>query len=260
MHTSAHPLEQAERAVATAVSAARLLAPATKPISPLMTERGFRRGLEVLDLETQALRHTATVMDVTLNDVFVAGVVRGLTVYHELHGTSIDALRALMPVNVRAADDPAGGNRFVPARFTVPAPTDAAECVREVQRVTASWKNAPGLALSEVLATGIDLLPGPVVSAMWGSMLKGDDFCITNVPGPTFDTYLAGSRVDRMYAFAPPSGAAVNVSLLTTADRASVGIVVDRAAVPDSPQLATCLAEGFKEVCCLRPSRDGRRR
>ena len=43
-HASAHPFEGAERVVATASSAARLLAPAGRPISPLMTERGFRRA------------------------------------------------------------------------------------------------------------------------------------------------------------------------------------------------------------------------
>ena len=108
-----------------------------------------------------------------------------------------------------------------------------------------------------MLAAGLDKVPDPVVTAMWGSMLKGVDFCITNVPGPTFETYLAGARVDRMYAFAPPSGAAVNVSLVTSADRVCIGIVVDSVAVPDSPRLATCLADGFEEVFRLGCMPDG---
>ena len=257
LHATAHPVEQVQQIVATATSAARLLAPAGRPLSPLMTERGFRRGFEVLDLEPQALRQAATALGGTLNDVFVASVVRGLRLYHEHHGVSIDGLRALMPVNVRATDDPAGGNHFVPARFIVPVPADPAECVREVQRITASWKHAPGMALSEALAAGLDMLPDPVITAMWGSMLKGDDFCITNVPGPPFETYLAGSRVERMYAFAPPSGAAVNVSLVTSAGRPYVGIVVDREAIPDSRELANCLAEGFEEMYCLHRTPDG---
>jgi diacylglycerol O-acyltransferase / wax synthase len=245
---STHPFEEVERFVATAASAVRLLAPAGRPISPLMNERGFRRAFEVLDPTPQALRQAATAMNGTLNDVFVAAVTRGISLYHGFHGVPVDGLRVLMPVNVRATGDPEGGNHFVPARFIVPTPEDTDECVREVQRITGSWKNAPGLALSELLAIGLDKVPDPLVTAMWGSMLKGVDFCITNVPGPTFETYLAGARVERMYAFAPPSGAAVNVSLVTSADRASIGIVVDSAAVPDSPQLATCLADGFEEV------------
>jgi WS/DGAT/MGAT family acyltransferase len=248
LHASTHPCEEVERAVATATSAARLLAPAGRPISPLMTERGFRRAFEVLDLRPQALSQAATAMDGTLNDVFVAAVIRGISLYHRVHSVPLDGLRVLMPVNVRAAGDPEGGNHFVPARFIVPTPPDTVECVREVQRITGSWKHAPGLALSEMLAIGLDKVPHPVVTAMWGSMLKGVDFCITNVPGPTFETYLAGARVERMYAFAPPSGAALNVSLVTSADRVCIGIVVDSAAIPDSSQLATCLADGFEEV------------
>jgi diacylglycerol O-acyltransferase / wax synthase len=246
-----HPLGQLQQVLTTVASAARFLAPVGRPISPLMTDRGFKRGFEVIDLAPGALRHAATATGGTLNDVFVAAVVRGLTLYHQRHGMSIDRLRALMPVSVRADDDQEGGNHFVPARFIVPAPADAGECVREVQRITASWKHAAGLGVSDALAVGLDMLPDPLVIAMWGSMLKGGDFCVTNVPGPPFETYLAGARVERMYAFAPPSGSAVNVSLVTSADRACVGIVVDRAAIPDSPQLAACLADGFDEIVHL---------
>lgn len=155
-----------------------------------------------------------------------------------------------MPVNVRGVGDGVGvgGNHFVPARFVIPMLADAAACLREVQRITSSWKHAPGLALSDVMATGLNLLPAPLVTAMWGSMLKGDDFCVTNVPGAPFETYLAGSRVERFYAFAPPSGAGLNVSLVTPAGRACIGINVDTAAVPDSAKLATCLEEDFDEI------------
>jgi len=251
LRIAGHPAEQLQEIVTSAASAARLLAPVGKPLSPLMIGRSFKRGFEVVDVAPHALRQAATSTGGTINDVFVAAVVRGLTLYHDRHGVEIDGLRALMPVNVRASDDPAAGNHFVPARFIVPARADTRECLGEVRRITASWKHAPGLAFSEVLATGIDKLPDPVVTAMWGSMLRGDDFCITNVPGPPFETFLAGSRVERIYAFAPPSGAAVNISLVTTSDRACVGIVVDTEAIPDGPKLAVCMAEGFEEVIDL---------
>lgn len=252
LYSCVHPLEQVENVMATATSVARLLAPAGRPLSPLMTKRSDKRGCEVLDLDPQVLRGAARAMGGTLNDVFVASVVLGLARYHEHHGVRIDGLRALMPINVRSSDDPLAGNHFVPARFVVPVHTDPAECVQEIHAIAASWKNAPGLAMNEVLATGLDALPDPVVTALWGSMLKGDDFCVTNVPGPAFEAYLVGSRISQMYAFAPPSGAATNVSLITLSDRACVGIVTDMEAIPDSSELAGCLAEGFDEVGGLR--------
>lgn len=246
-----HPFQEIEQIVATATSAVRLVAPSGKPISPIMTERGFRRGLEVLDMPLQPFRDASKATGGSLNDIFVSAIACGLRNYHEVHGVSIDHLRALMPVNVRSSDDAQAGNHFVPARFLVPIATDAGYCVREVRKVTGSWKHAPGLALSDVLANALSVLPPAVISAMWGSMLKGDDFCITNVPGPPFETFLAGARVDQMYAFAPASGAALNVSLVTPAERACIGITVDTAAVPDSAKLATCLGDGFDEVLLL---------
>jgi diacylglycerol O-acyltransferase len=59
-----------------------------------------------------------------------------------------------------------------------------------------------------------------------------------------------------MYGFAPTSGAALNVSLLTPADRACVGINIDTAAVPDGSVLTRCLREGFDEVCSLARHQD----
>jgi diacylglycerol O-acyltransferase / wax synthase len=245
---TADPAAQIDRLVSTGTALARLLAPARRPISTLMTGRSSRRRFEAFELESGALRRAAAAAGSTLNDVFVAAVVRGLGHYHELHGHAPGDLRALMPLNVRGDDDPLGGNHFVPARFVIPASADAEACLRVVGRITASWKHSPGLALSDVLATGLNLLPAPVLRAMWGSMLKGDDFCVTNVPGAPFETYLAGSRVDSFYAFAPPSGAALNVSLVTPAGRACIGLVVDTSAVPDSAELAACLREGFADV------------
>ena len=157
----------------------------------------------------------------------------------------------LMPVNMRGDADAFAGNHFVPARFVVGAARDPAARVRDVHEVAGSWKHAPALGLSDILAAGLNLLPKPLVLSLWGSMLKGDDCCITNVPGPPFETYLAGARVDRIYAFAPPSGAAVNFGLVTPAGRACVGINVDTAAVTDSAKLALCVGEGFEEVLAL---------
>ena len=81
----------------------------------------------------------------------------------------------------------------------------------------------------------------------------GDDLCITNIPGPPFQAYLAGVAVEGIYAVTPPSGAAFSVSLVSTAERACVTITTDIAAVHDGPKLACCIEDGFSEVCSARP-------
>lgn len=245
------PVGHLADAVSLTTSVARLLAPAGRPRSKLTAGRSTGRAFEVIDLPYDGLRNAARLVGGTVNDAFVAGIVMGLRRYHELHSAPIGSLRVLMPINVRSDGQPLAGNHFVPARFVLPVPADAAECLREVHRIAGSFKNDPALALTDVLAAGLDLLPGRAATFVWGSMLKGDDFCATNVPGPSFETYLAGARVERLYAFAPPSGAAMNVSLLTPGRRACVGVNLDSAAVPDPAKLASCLEEGFYEVMHL---------
>jgi len=250
-HSATDPLGQLGRTVAGARSAARLLAPARRPLSGILTGRSVVRRYEVLDLDPDRMRRVAAGADCTLNDVFVTGVLCGLRRYHAAHDAPVAGLRVLMPVNVRTGAHAAGGNHFVPARFVVPVADDPAEQLVLVHRLAGSWKNAPGLALSDVLAAGLDRLPPQLVGAVWGSMLKGDDFVATNIPGPGFETYLAGALVERFYAFSPPSGAALNVSLVTPAGRACVGVAADAAAVPDPAVLAECLRLGFDDVLAL---------
>ena len=248
-----HPVRSFGQLVAVGASVSRLMAPARKPVSPIMTGRGSRRHVEIIDLDLATLKRAAKAWGATVNDIFVASVVRGLTLYHEQHGVTASGFRALMPVNVRDTADRESGNHFVPARFVIPVHRDIADCVDEVRRNAEQWKHAPGLALSDVLATGLSALPGAVARGLWGSMLMGDDFCITNIPGPPFQAFLAGVAVKGIYAVSPPSGAALSVSLVSTAERACVTITADVAAVPDCPKLAGCIEDGFSEIFFARP-------
>ena len=250
-----HPFRSFGQLAALGASVARLMAPAGRPISPIMTGRSFRRHVEIIDLELADLKRAATAWGGTVNDVFVASVVRGLTLYHEQHGVVTSGFRALMPVNVRSGAAGGSGNHFVPARFVIEARTDLAGCMAEVRRNADEWKHAPGLAMSDVLAAGLSALPPVVARNLWSSMLLGNDFCITNIPGPPFRAFLAGAGVDGIYAVSPPSGAAFNVSLISAADRACITITADVAAVPDSPKLAGCIEDGFAEVCSVREPR-----
>ena len=52
----------------------------------------------------------------------------------------------------------------------------------------------------------------------------------------------------RKYAFAPPSGAALNVALLSHGGTACIGIVSDTAPVASPSLLTQCLKESFAEL------------
>src|SRR5207248_570416 len=117
----------------TAQSIAKAIAPASAPLSPLLTERGLGRRLDGFDVGLDELKRAAKAAEGSLNDAFIAAVVGGLDRYHRRHGVPATELRVTMPINLRREGDPAAGNQFAPARFTVPlrAP-DAVHRMREL--------------------------------------------------------------------------------------------------------------------------------
>jgi len=247
-----HPIETLAGLRSTGESMLRLLAPTPEPLSSLLRGRSFARRFEVIDLPVGALHQAGEAAGGTVNDAFVAGILGGLRHYHHLHGHVAGDLRIMMPVSIRRPSDPIQSNRFVPARFVLPADQpDPAARIALVHELAGVWKRDPGLELTDVMAGVLNRLPPALATTAFAMMLKGSDFVATNVPGLPTDTYLAGALVEEFYAFAPPSGAAVNVALVTMGGRACIGVNVDPAAVPDSAVLAGCLQQGFDEVLAL---------
>lgn len=247
------PVGAARGAGRAAGSVARYLRPATEPCSPLMRARTMVRRLAVLDLPLPELKGAARTVDGSLNDAFVAGVLGGLSRYHQFHGRPVEHLRMVMPVSLRADDDALGGNHFTPARFLVPMGIDdPAERMREVGRLCRAMRAEPAVQLTDALAGALNQLPSTVTTAVFGAMLKGADFVATNIPGSPVPLYVAGAELERMYAFAPLSGTALNVALLSVVDTCCIGVNADPVAVPDAETMVKCLEAGFEEVLSVR--------
>lgn len=236
-------------AVDTARSLGRLLTPVTEPLSPIMGGRSLSVHFDVLTAPLGESKAAAKKADGKLNDAFVAAVAGGLARYHERHGAPVDVLRMTMPINIRVEGQAAGGNQFVPARFPVPMNiADPLERMRVIRGLVAEQRAEPALAFTDAIAGVLNRLPTGAVTQLFGSMLKGIDFVTSNVPGAPFPVYLAGSRVEGNFAFAPLSGAATNITLLSHIDELQIGVNTDPAAVPDPDVFLACLQEGFDEV------------
>ncbi len=249
------PVQTMQDALRAAGSIVRFLKPATVPYSPIMQARTLARQLSTLDVPLDDMKRAAKTVGGSLNDSFVAAVLGGMRRYHEFHGVDVDELRMVMPINLRAEDSALGGNHFTPARFLVPLSIkDPADRIVAVGRLTREIRDEPAVHLSEALAGILNQLPTTITTALFGSMLKGADFVTSNVPGAPFEIFSAGARLDRMYAFAPLAGAAVNVTLLSSCGTCCIGVNVDSVAVPDSETFLRCLDEGFAEVLALAPT------
>jgi len=109
----------------------------------------------------------------------------------------------------------------------------------------------PAVAMTEQLATVLNLLPRKAATAVMGSMFKGADLVTSNIPGAPFPLYLGGAEIQQIYAFGPLSGTATNVTLLSHAGTCCIGVNVDTAAIPDPDELRRHLRGGFAEVLAL---------
>ena len=247
------PVGRAARAAQVATSVARMMAPASEPLSPIMTGRSLSIHLDTLSVPLADAKASAKRAGGRLNDFFVAAVLGGFRRYHQQHGSAPELLRMSMPVSLRT-DETAdvAGNQFAPTRFLVPLQIeDPLERMRVVNELVGQVRAEPALALVDPLASVLKRVPTFLSTGLFGSMLRSVDVITSNVPGIPIPIYLAGAQMVSQFAFGPRSGAATNLTLLSYLDQVHVGINTDPAAVPDSEVFQACLQDGFAELLKL---------
>jgi diacylglycerol O-acyltransferase len=235
---------------ALAASAGRILAPATTPHSPVMTDRSLSVYFDTISVPLEDAKRAARAAGGKLNDAFLAAVCGGMRLYHERHGTTVAQLRTTMPISIRdETTETLAGNQFVPARFLIPVGIrDPIARMRAIRELVAFQRNEPALTFTDGIAGILNRLPTAVVTQLFGSMLKGVDFVTSNVPGVPVPVFFAGAALESQMAFGPLTGAAVNVTLVSYLDDLHIGVNMDRAAIPDRDAFIECLNEGFDEV------------
>ncbi len=242
------PVGVAGGTVAMARSIYRTAAPSPGAMSPLMRERATTRYLATIEVSLDALKTAAKTADGTVNDAYLAAITGGLRRYHGHHGTPVESLRAVVPINLRTGDDTSWGNKITLQRVILPVrEPDPATRMREVHRVTQAARKEPSLPVTGVIAGTLNLLPVGYV----GGVLKHVDFLASNVTGPPVPAYIAGSKIGGLFAFGPTIGAALNATLVSYAGTCHIGINIDTAAVPDPDVLLACLQESLAEITAL---------
>lgn len=251
LEAATHPLPTLNAGIRLGRSAGRMLAPAP-PGSPELSQRSLDRWLAVTECPLAAVRRAASATDGTINDVLLAAVAGALAAYHRAQGRPVPGVRVTMPISIRRPDDRIGGNRFVPARFTLPIDDpDPRARVRIAGDIARRWRGEAALGATDVLAAGLNLLPRPVVSRLFGGMLRSIDVDVANVPGLDRPAFVGGARLLRLWAFAPPTGAALSVTLVSHERTCCVGLACDRRAVADPELLGVCLDAALSEVVGL---------
>ncbi len=246
--TMTSPIRTVRDGIAIANSLVRFVRPITSTLSPVMTERGLGRQLSVLELPTGALHRAARSVGCTMNDAFLTAMLIGFRGYHDKHGAKVEHLRVTMPISLRTDRDAIGGNRITLARFALPLDIpDTADLMRTLDAVVAGWRREPAIALSSAIAATFNRLPVGLLTPMF----KHVDFIASDVPGSPVPLYVSGAEVERIYAFGPTTGTALNATLISHVGTCYLGINADTAAIPDLPLLTDCLRTGFDTVLNL---------
>jgi WS/DGAT/MGAT family acyltransferase len=224
--------------------------------SVLLEQRSLGRRFGMIEIPLADLRAGGKAVGGTLNDAFLAGLVGGMRRYHEHHGIELDEFTLALPISLRTSDDPLGSNRFAGARIAAPVgELDPRKRIQIIGERTRAARDEPALNFMEVMAPALSRLPSAVAATMTERVTRSIDLQASNIRGLDRLAYLAGARVERMYAFGAAPGPAVMVTLMSYHGTCCITVNVNAAAVPDHQLFVSCVKEGLAEITALASTR-----
>ena len=201
---------------------------------------GKQRRLATLDVPLDDLRAIRSAHGGTINDAVLALVAGGLRRLLLERGEKLPVrgVRAMVPVNLRAADDASTVGNHVSSLF-VELPLDEPDPAARHRAVCAAARRRKdaGQAGAGEIAVELGGLAPPVVHAALARALFGPrlfNLTVTNVRGSAVPQYVLGCRMERAIPLVPlASGHAIGVAALSYAGDVCIGVQADRVAVPD---------------------------
>jgi hypothetical protein len=247
-----HPVDAVGKALRYTASLRRVLTPPSNAGSPLLRRRtGRDRRYGVLECPLADLKAAGRAAGGSTNDAFIAALLGGLRIYHERHSVDLDRLTMAMPISLRTADDPMGGNKFAGGMFAAPIGiADPVQRIADIRGTVLALRTEPALDAFSVLAPVMSRLPSEV-GVMTGRMAAAADVSASNTPGVPHETYLAGAKVERVYPLGPLPGVAIMAAIVSHAGTCCFGFNIDGAAVADVDVLMDCFAMGLDETLAI---------
>lgn len=249
----AHPRDTLTQALDYGLSLRRVLSPPACERSPLLS-RGGGYGYRLLthDMTLEEVKAAGKAVGGSVNDVFLAGILGAFRRYHEAFGQPLESMPISIPVSLRAAGDPTGGNKWAGVRLGAPVgEPDPARRIHLVHDLVRAARHEPAIGLTELLAPAFNHLPAAVLTEIAGRATKVADVQASNVPGLNFPAYLAGARVIRTYAIGPRPGVSAMITMVSYDGVRCLGINIDPDSITDVAVFERCLHQGFEEVLAL---------
>jgi WS/DGAT/MGAT family acyltransferase len=221
------------------------------PQSPLNTPLSPSRSLAWAHRPLDDLRRVKRAHGTTVNDVLLAAVAGGVHKLVAARGEQPAALKAMVPVSVRADGDELGNRvSFVFAEL----PCEEPNPLRRLHRVATTMTQRKHDRVSE----GADMAfkaaaysPSAVQHAISRIFASPRTFnlVVSNIPGPPQQMYMRGCPLRAAYPVVPLADShALSIGMTSVCGRACLGIYADREAIPEAGRLARDVDAAITEL------------
>ena len=228
-------------------SLGRLLAMRADPRTPFKGELGIaKRAVWSGQIPLATIKRIGKGVNATVNDVLLAAVTEALRCYLTERSGSLPErdLRAVVPVNIRPADDRELGNQFGLVYLSLPVGLSGREeRVLEVNRRMDALKRSPEAFVVYAVLRALGATHAGLQTKVVKLLSKNATAVMTNVPGPRRAISICGAEIDDMMFWVPQSGRlGLGVSILSYNDQVRLGVAADLGLIPDPERLT----EGFE--------------
>jgi WS/DGAT/MGAT family acyltransferase len=261
LESGVHQLFHPGRTGALAAQAGGMLAEfaraATLPDDPDTPLRGELGGHKAVawgePIPLQAIRTVGKALGCTINDVIMSTVAGALGGY--LRGQGFDThelrVRASVPVNLRAADEPLTlGNRFglvyVDMALGLTHPLQRLYAMADTM---AALKGSLQPSTTLIVLGLMGLMPAAVQAPAIELFSRKASAVVSNVPGPQAPLYMCGQRISEMYFWVPQSGTiGIGISVLSYAGQVYLGVISDRKLIQEPRLVVQRLGSEFENL------------
>lgn len=253
----AHALELALSGTDHAVAAGRLVLRTSDPQTIFKGPLGVqKRAAWSRPLPLKDIKAIKNVTGGTVNDVLVSAMTGALRQYLVAKGQDVEDLnfRAAVPVNIRKPEEMTQlGNKFGIVFLSLPVGiADPLDRLTEVRKRMLALKNSPEAIAAFGILGAIGMNPKAIQEQIV-NMFGAKTTCVmTNVPGPQFPLYLAGSRIKDFMFWVPQSGrVGLGISIMSYDQQVFLGVATDAGLIPDPDEIINYFYDEFDALMAL---------
>jgi diacylglycerol O-acyltransferase len=248
--------------------------PFAAPRTSLNGALSTRRKFAMASLSLAEVKLVGRAFGATVNDVMLATVGGALRNLLEERGEEIDApLIAMVPVSTRerekgapaVSDAPSLGNKvsamLVSLATTIDNPVERLVAVAESARAAKTRTDVLGGRIiddwAQLIVPALSTRAARLLSNLrvFDRVAPVFNVTISNVPGPQFDLWFGGCRIDALYPIGPVvEGIGLNITALSYMGAMHVGMLGCHRLVPDLDSMPGLLKSRLDELVAAVPS------